>query len=924
MKTRTTLVPFAPLAALLFAACGGSPQPPPAPPPPPQPEPTASAAPAAPSDEAVPKVRLPSDTRPTGEALEIHIDPAKDRFSGVVDISIALDQARSVVWLHGKKFNVTRATATPDGGAELAGTWLQRDETGMASLTFPQPLPAGKAKLHIEYDAPFGPKLEGLYKIVQAGTPYAFTQFESIAARDAFPCFDEPGFKIPFDTTLVVPAGSEAIANTHEVDRKTEGGSLRVHFAPTLPLPSYLIAFAVGPLDVVPAADVPPNAVRKRPLPLRAITAKGHGKEIGYALAHTGEILAALENITGIEYPYDKLDILAVPDKGGAMENAGAVTFADGLLLFDEKTAPLYLRRAYASVMAHELAHQWVGDLVTAAWWDDIWLNEAFATWMGTKAADAWDPKLDIKMELLDGVQGAIGADALVSARSIRQPIESTNDIENAFDSITYEKGGGVLSMFERWVGPDVFKRGLHDYLAKHSFGNATADDFLAAESAASGKDVKTPFHTFLDQPGVPFLEAEVKCDGAPRLHLKQSRYLPTGSTGDANKTWQIPVCARYQVGKDAKEACALLTDREGDLALGDKCPDWVFPNADAAGYFRFALAPADLLKLRKKGFSSLTTRDRVAYGNSLRAAYNRAALPAKDVIEAAALLVSDPHRSVADEPMTFLREARDWLYDGPLRASVESYSKDLYHPELQKLGWQAGKGEDPDRVQLRSAVLSFLAFTARDPAVRAEAKKRGLAFLGYKKDGAIHPEAVDPNVAGIALGVVGEEADRALWDTVRAQLAKTDDPELRGKLLTVLVTPKNPDLAAPIRELAFDPSLRSTEVTSPIWAKLGEPETREATWQWVKENFDKLLATVPKHHGQTQLIDMATVFCDEAHAKDLESFFTPARIAQIDGGPRVLAGALEDIRLCTAKRKIQEPSVREMFGKGGKTGGKK
>ncbi|HEX7602167.1 MAG TPA: M1 family metallopeptidase, partial [Polyangiaceae bacterium] len=505
-----------------------------------------------------PTVRLPSDARPTAETLVLRIDPKQPTFSGTVDIAVTLDQPRSTVWLHGKGLHVTRATALAAGGVEQTATWQERDESGMASLTVPLALPAGRVTLHFEYDAPFGPKLEGLYQIAQAGTPYAFTQFESIAARDAFPCFDEPGFKLPFDTTLIVPSDAQAIANTHEIDRKLEGGSVRVHFAPTLPIPSYLVAFAVGPFDIVSAPDVPPNAVRKRPLPLRAVTAKGRGKEVAYALAHTGEILATLESYFGSEYPYDKLDIIAVPDKGGAMENPGAVTFGDSMLLFDEKTAPLHQKRRYVGAMAHELAHQWVGDLVTAAWWDEIWLNEAFATWVGTKAADLWDPKTDAAMSLLRGIQGAIGNDALVSARAIRQPIVSTNDIENAFDSITYQKGGGVLSMFERWVGPETFQRGLRDYLSQHRFGTATADDFLGAESSASGKDVKTPFHTFLDQPGVPFVEAEVKCDGAPRLHVKQSRYLPLGSTGDADKTWQIPICVRYEAGKVAKEVCTL------------------------------------------------------------------------------------------------------------------------------------------------------------------------------------------------------------------------------------------------------------------------------------------------------------------------------------------------------------------------------
>jgi alanyl aminopeptidase len=904
------------LLLLALVACGGAPEAPLAAPAPSSTPSSTSAPSASTADEAPPGVRLPGDTHPTAESIELHVDPAADRFSGTVDIAIALDRPRGSIWLHGKGLDVSRVTATPDGGAEVAGSWRQRDDTGLASIVLPSPLPAGKAKLHLEYSAPFGPKLEGLYKVTQGGASYAFTQFESIAARDAFPCFDEPGFKIPFDTTLVVPSDAQAIANTHEIERKAEGNSLRVHFAPTLPLPSYLVAFAVGPLDVVVAPDIPPGAVRKRPVPLRAVTARGHGKDVAYALAHTGEFVTLLEQLFGIEYPYDKLDIIAVPDKGGAMENAGAVTFGDQLLLFDEKTAPLWQKRAYAEVMAHELAHQWTGDLVTAAWWDDIWLNEAFATWIESKAADAWDPKIEARLSLLDGIQSAIGNDALASARSIRQPIASTNDIENAFDSLTYQKGGGVLSMFERWVGSDVFMKGLLDYLTAHRFGTATAADFLDAESAAAGKDVKTPFSTFLDQPGVPFVEAEVRCDGPARIHLKQSRYLPLGSTGDANKTWQIPICARFAVGKDVKEACTLLTDREGDLPLGQACPTWVFPNSDAAGYFRFALAPTDLAKLRRAGFSSLGTRERVAYGNSLRAAFNRAALPMKDVIAAADLLANDPHRSVAGEPMGMLGQAYDWLYDDPLRASVERHADRVFEPVGRKLGWTAGKNDDPDRIQLRGSVLGFLAFTGRDATVRAEAKKRGLAYLGYGKDGSIHPDAVDPNVAGVALGVVGEEADRPLWDAVHAQLAKTEDPEVRGRLLGVLVNPRKPEMASIVRELTFDPVLRATEVTSAIWTQLEHHETREAAWQWVKDNFDRLLATVPKHHGQTQLIEMASVFCDEPHAKDAEAFFTPARLAQIDGGPRVLAGTLEDIRLCAAKRAAQEPSARELFGK--------
>jgi alanyl aminopeptidase len=920
VKHLTPLAQIVFLPALLLAAAGAcGPSAPPASSPQPTATPPTTAplpAPSAKTEEAVPKVRLPADTHPTAETLELHIDPKQDRFSGKVDIAVTLDQPRSVIWLHGKGLNVARAAITPEGGAEVAATWQQRDDTGMASLTLAQPVAAGHAKLHLEYDAPWSPKLEGLYKVTQAGVPFVFTQFESIAARDAFPCFDEPGFKIPWDSTLVVPADLQAISNAHEIERRTDGSSIRVHFAPTLPLPSYLVAFAVGSFDVVSAPDVPVNAVRKRPVPLRAITVKGRGKEVAYALAHTGEILSLLEQYFGLEYPYDKLDILAVPDKGGAMENAGAVTFGDQLLLFDAQKAPLWQKHAYARVMAHELAHQWVGDLVTAAWWDDIWLNEAFATWVGTKVTDQWDPKINAAAGLLEAVQGAMGQDVLTSARAIRQPIESTNDIVNAFDGITYDKGGGVLSMFERWVGKETFQRGLHEYLSKHKFGNATADDFLDAESAAAGKDVKTPFRTFLDQPGVPLVQAETKCDGSPRLHLKQSRYFPMGSSGDPNKTWQIPVCARFHAGKETKEACTLLTGAEGDLPLGGTCPDWVFPNADAAGYFRFAPASADLVGIRTKAYPTLSTRERVAYANSLRVIFGRAILPAKEVFEAAAPLATDAHLPVADAPMGYVIQARDWFWGDPLQKSIEAYGRTLFHAEGQKLGWTSPKGEDPERIQLRQGVLGFLSSAAQDPAVRADAKKRGLAYLGVGKDNAIHPEAVDENLVGIALSIVGEDADRALFDSVRAKLGKTDDAVLRGQLLGVLAAVKKPELLGPARELAFDPSLRTTEVTTTVWDQLGRADTREAAWQWVKDNFDKLLAAVPAHGGQTQLINMGSVFCDEAHAQDVQAFFTPERVAKIEGGPRVLASTLEDVHLCALRRQAHEASEREFFSK--------
>ncbi len=906
VKTLALLSPF----LVLAVACGPAHQAAPAAqvPPPPAAAPPPIVA-AFGTDEPVPTLLLPRDTHPLAEAIELTLDPKQDRYTGAVDIDVQLDQARGVVWLHGQELHVTRAEVTPAGAAPIAATWRARDESGVAALELVSPARAGRAKIRVEFDAAFGTGERGLYKTIEAGVPYAFTQFEAIAARNAFPCFDEPDVKIPYSTALVVPADTQAVANTHEVGRSAAGSSVRIAFAPTAPVPSYLVAFAVGPLDIVAAPDVPPNAVRSRPLPLRGVAARGRGKEMAFALAHTGEIVATLEKYVGIAYPWDKLDILAVPGKRGAMENPGAMTFGERLLLMDDATAPVGQLRGYAAVMAHELAHQWTGDLVTMRWWDDTWLNEAFATWLGNKATEAWDPKTRAQISFLRSVQGAMGVDSLVTARAIRQPIATTHDIESAFDAITYQKGGGVLTMFERWAGADAWQKGLHDYLEKHSYGNGTADDFLDSETAATGKDVKTGFHTFLDQVGVPFVEVNVDCGSKTKVHYKQSRFLPVGSSGDARLTWQIPMCLRTNAG----ETCSLLTQPEGDLEL-PACPAWVFPNADADGYYRFALSQKDLANLRARGLGKLSVREKVAYATSLRAAFLRASLPMKDVLEAVAPLAREADPAVAEDPMSYVSQARDWLFGEPARARVEAYARSLYAPAKRKLGWEPAKGEDDDTRTLRASVLGFLTMTGQDPALRAEAKKRGRAYLGLGGDGAIHAEAVDPNLAGLAVATVGEDADVATWNAMRAELEKSVDETVRSRLLNGLAVAKSHDLSAAARELSLDPALRDNEVLGPISVELSRPETREAAWGWLKEHLDAVLARLPRHHGGAGLVSSSVgAFCDDAHAQEAEAVYA-SRVEHIDGGPRALAMAVEQVRLCAARRKAHEASARGFF----------
>jgi cytosol alanyl aminopeptidase len=861
--------------------------------------------------EATPRLELPDGVRAVRERLELFVDPTSPTFHGTADLELALSAPRDVVWLHGRGLHVTRAIADA-GGTKAAGRWEEADPSGVAKVSFDAPLAAGPVVLHVEWDAPFVKGTKGLYVTTQAGSAYAATQFEAIDARRAFPCFDQPAAKIPYEISLVVPQGSEAISNGKETSREPAGsGRVRVRFAPTPPIPSYLVAFAVGPYDVVKAADIPSSALRRTPIPLRGIAAKGRGPELAYAMANAGAIVAKLEEYFGVAYPYDKLDLLAIPDRQGAMENAGAVMFSEDSLLLDAKTASDAQLRTFGVVVTHELAHQWFGDLVTMRWWNDLWLNEAFATWTAAKIADVWEPKVRSGLDLLAGVQGAMGADALGSARAIRQPIATNDDIENGFDGITYQKGAGVIRMFERWVGEEAFRRGVRAHFAAHPFGNATSDEFLAAISAAAGKDVATPFHTFLDRPGVPFVEVSSVCDGAPRLRVRQSRYLPLGSAADAAVTWKIPFCARYGVKGAAKETCALVEAAEADVPL-DGCPDWVMPNARAGGYYRFSLAPADLAKLRKAGLAALDVPERIAFGNGLRAAFRRATLPYGDVLEAASALATDPHTEVAAEPMGFLASGREWLLTDPVRPKVEAYAGRLFGPVGKGLGYEPKKGEDVSTGALRRDVLYFLVDHAKDRAVRAELTKRGRAY--FAPDGTVHPDAVTPNLATLSLRVWAEGGDDATFDALRAALGKIEDAPVRSRLMIAAASIRAPSAAEKGRRLALDPVLRTSEMTTPLWTQMGSVETRDAAWTWLQASYDALFARLKDvPFGPMQLVYMTRYFCDDAHAAAVKAFFEP-RVGGFDGGPRELASAVEDIRLCAKVRAAQEPHAKAFF----------
>ena len=863
-----------------------------------------------PTVEQVPTGQLPEGTRPTRYRLSLTIIPAQDRFSGTAVIGIELDEPSATIWMHGQGLDVTSIHAT-HATARVPATWKQQTADGVVRIDLQEPLPAGRSTLHVEYSAGFDTPLRGLYRVESAGGAYAFTQFESISARLAFPCFDEPRFKTPFEVTLTIPASQFAAANT-PVERAIElpDGLQRISFMPTLPLPTYLVAWAVGPLDVVIGPAIGPNEGRPLPIPLRGIAAKGQGERLRHALERTGKFVLALEDYFGIPYPYRKLDLVAVPDfASGAMENVGLITFREWLLLLDEERATESQRRAFAYVLAHELAHQWFGNLVTMPWWDDIWLNEAFATWMGNKVMQKLHPEYQVELGELASARRAMRLDSLSSARSIRQPIETNHDIKNAFDTITYEKGGAVLAMFERWMGADTFREGIRLYLRRYEGGTATSADLLEALGEVSDREVTPPFLSFLNQPGVPLVTGvpDASCDAGIRtLQLSQERYLPVGSSGDPDRIWEIPLCIRHGAGT----TCTSLSSAKGSIELPG-CPSWWMPNADGAGYFRFSMSADDWTRLRTQGFPELSDRGRIAVVDSVEASFDRGIMDLEALLPWFSDWVSSPPRQLAVAPMRPLRFLIDNVAAPGLRGDVTAYAGKLYRKRYRQLGWRSRSADSSDTKLLREAVIRFMVMDVRNPNARARAARLGRSYIGYRSKA--NPGVVDAQLAGLVLATAVQEGDERFFDHLLGLLESSSDATHRSRILSALGHAETPELSTRALDLALDPRLRVNEIRDVLRTQFHNPRTRHRAWQWFTEHFDDLAS----RFGSAELGASpwnAASFCSREAAAEVERFFRP-RVAELSGGPRNLAGAVEAILLCAEKASVHMPGVERAFG---------
>lgn len=866
---------------------------------------------------SVPTGQLPDWATPEAYDISLRADPAAEAFSGRAIIRVQTAKATDSLWLNARGLDVTRATVVDaQGRAQTADFDIVDNKAGVARLHWGKPLPAQTLTLRFIYSAPLNTHLRGFYKVDYQGRAYAMTQMEATSARLAFPSFDEPRFKTPFTLHLTVPGDDEAIANTPVARHTTrDNGWQQIDFAPTPPLPTYLLAFAVGPWDIVNGALLPATPQRDHTVPLRGIAAQGRGNELHQALAQTPDIITALEDYYDYGYPFAKLDVLAAPDfAAGAMENVGLVTFRDWYMLLTPDS-PASSRRGSFEVEAHELAHQWTGDTVTMRWWNDLWLNESFATWMQQKITHRLHPEYHARLDRITGAERAMQDDSLTTARRIRQPIARFGDIGNAFDGITYAKGAAVLGMFEAFVGDDVFRRGMRTYIKAHEFGTATADDLVAAIARAAdrGPAFKTAFASFLNQSGVPYVSTRIDhVDGRTVLDVSQQRYLPIGSNGDAKRRWGLPLCVRYPLAAGGTHTrCQLIDKTKGQVVLPGAAahPAWVMPNANGDGYYRFALDEQSFAALSAH-LDALNDGEKLAFADAVDAAYQQNQLHAAALLATMHALADDKTPAVALAPI----ESVLWLWNhaAPER-SQRQYLRDAashaYLGRLQALGYRRQAGESADAATLRSALATFLGVRLGVKPVADALAKQGDAVLApalANDKAAPNFDAADPDLLPDALTLAVRRGGAPAVDALFSALATNGDANQRNAMITALARIDTPALRTRVRNFALTDDIKVGEMVSLLSdggrhsADQRSAEALSSMWPWFIKHFDAITARTGPFSGSGLPALASAGACSDKAADRVQAFFEPKQ-DELTGLRRDLAQTVESIRLCAA-----------------------
>lgn len=862
--------------------------------------------------------RLGDAVVPESYELDFEVDPSTETFAGSTQIEVSVEEKVERVRMHAERLEFSEVRAKRDG--EKRNVDYEKVENGGLVLRFEESLEPGALTLSFDYEGPLDDVPEGLYRVEDGGSWYAFTQLEPLEAREMYPCFDEPKFKTPFSVQITVPKGMMAAANAPETDREElgDGEMVRYEFAETEPLPSYLVAIAVGNFDVVESSEVVEESERLD-VPVRVLTTEGQGDLGAYALRNTPALVRFQEKYFGIDFPYQKMDLVAVPNfAAGAMENVGLVTFRESLLLIDEESSSLQDEYWAQAVMAHEYAHMWFGNLVTLEWWDELWLNEAFATWMASRTVQEVSPELEPEVQAIQRRSGVIQADSLKKSRAIRQPIEDGGDVYNAFDDITYNKGAAILRMFEAWVGREAFRGGVRSFLDANRHGTGRTDDLLAALSEASGESVGETIANFLNQPGAPLVTVgydRSRCEeeGEATLELEQTRYRPVGSRAEVGEPWKIPMCVRYGLGEgETGKECVLFDGSEEEartetVALEtDTCPTWVHPNASESGYFHWKVEPREMQTRLVENRGKLELGERVALLGHLEAQVRTDALDPGVYLDAMETMSDASHRSIVQQMIGSLSSFEEKVYRGDPPQGFHEFVGELLSDHYRRIGFEPKEGDSPGDRLLRADLVEAMASLAADEDVRSRAVEFTETFLD-------EPESVSGRVAKYALDLAAKKGDAELWKKIREAAKHPPSPDLRAELLGALGKFESPELARKSLDLFLTDEIRSQFFWTLVGPVSGDPKTVDIAWKWMTDNYDAIVEKIGESHGG-RLPWVGSAYCSKEGKKRVKSFFSKEK-HQTVSTDRNLAKTLQSINQCAAYRELVGEDVRAYFG---------
>jgi len=829
--------------------------------------------------------RLPTEVKPKSYDADLRVDLAAGTFEGELCIALQVAAAPSEIALHAVGLEVTAANLERTDGRSLPARATADAISETVTLGFGEPVGTGAAKLRLTYRGAFSPGLRGLYR---AG-PLAVTQFEAADARRLFPCFDEPAFKAVWRISVSgVPSDAVALSNGVATRDESDGrGGRRVTFAPTPPLSSYLIALIVGPI-------VPSAVTRVRDVPICTWTTVEKRHLTSFAQETAAAVLSRLEDYFGLPYPFGKLDQIGVPDfEAGAMENAGAITFREVALLADPATAPLAVQKRVAEVITHELAHQWFGNLVTMAWWDDLWLNEAFATWMAYKIVDDWRPSWRIWMDFEAGKGAALALDALVSAHPIRAEIKNAEEAGESFDAITYEKGGAVLRMLEGFLGADRFRDGIRLYMRRHREANATADDLWGALGEASGQPILEMANGWIRQIGYPLISLSLEQEGGKTMvRLAQRRFFaePAAAARGSTTRWLVPIVLRFRDAAGVKEQTVLLSEAETRVALAAEGPvAWYIGNAESRGFYR-TIYEADARARLLPALGELRPAERVALISDAWALVRAGEATIEDFLDLVGGLRQETDHVVLDELVGKLSIIEHRFLDESDRPRFGAFVTELFGAQAAALGWApaAGTVED-DEVRLRRAVLlRALALLAREPAAVAEAQRR-LPPAGSTA------AALDPNLLDTVVTAAARGADDARFEDLRARARSDADPAAKRRYLHALARVEAPALAARAVELALSADVPMQDFASYLAVLLGNRATREAAFRLVRERWTETRAKADSPMILRRLVESLATLPERRHLDEVQAFLAAH---PIDGAKQATAQTLERMQM--------------------------